>query len=95
MTKIADLETNSFWSDGRKFYTVKFRREAEWIVKPNAEQIEGKTFLFEPGWIIDEIDHYNGEIAMIPLDDHYPESAPVWIASGDLTNDVLDADLIE
>jgi hypothetical protein len=69
-------------------YMVKLRRSDVFVVKPNAEQIDGKIFYFECGWKIDEDDTslpIVGEHAMIPCQDQgYPRDAPTWIASGDL-----------
>lgn len=55
-------------------------------LKPEAEQINGRVFEFIKGWTMDHDDTslYIGEDAMIPRDDTYPLSAPIWIASGDL-----------
>jgi hypothetical protein len=66
--------------------TVKLRRDDNFQVKPEAEQLDGKTFAFSSGWDITEDDSgiYVGEIAMIPRDESYPTDAPLWIASGDL-----------
>ena len=67
-----------------KKYRVKIRRELN-DVKPEAEQIDGNVYKFYIGWEIDDIEHYIGEMAMIPTRDcGYPEDAPIWIASGDL-----------
>ncbi len=69
-------------------YIVRLRRSDEFKVKPNAEQIDGKKFLFEKFWTIDGDDTnlpIAGEFAMVPCKDQgYPEDAPHWIASGDL-----------
>lgn len=66
--------------------TVKLRRDIGGV-RPNAEQIDGKTFNFYVGWLITEDDTplYAGEYALLPDDDEsYPRSAPQWIASGDV-----------
>jgi hypothetical protein len=69
-------------------YKVKLRRSDIFRVKPNAEQIDGKCFLFEFGWTIDADDTnlpIVGEYAMYPCPDQgYPKDAPNWIATGDL-----------
>jgi hypothetical protein len=64
-------------------FTVKVRRGEGLSVKPEAEQIDGKTYRFIRGWIIDH-GMYLGEIAWCPQDKNYPLDAPAWIASGDL-----------
>jgi hypothetical protein len=67
---------------------IKLRRSDVFVVKPNAEQIDGKTFLFEFGWVIDKDDTglpIVGEHAMVPCQEQdYPRGAPTFIASGDL-----------
>ena len=65
-------------------FTIRIRREFERNVRPEAEQIDGKTYAFRFGWLMGEDDSYPGEEAWIPADPAYPRSAPVWIASGDL-----------
>jgi len=66
-----------------KEYTVKLRRDNGWIVKKEAEQLDGLVFGFTKGWLIDDQIIYYGEYAMLPIG-NYPEDAPTWIASGDL-----------
>ena len=65
-------------------YTVKIRREGWRPVRPEAEQIDGKTFIFSYAWSMDDTDPYPGEEAWEPRDPTYPKTAPLWIASGDL-----------
>ena len=65
-------------------FLVKIRRNIGLVVKPEAEQIDGKTYVFRFGWEMTEEDTYPGEIAWIPDDSNYPADAPHWIASGDL-----------
>ena len=72
----------------KKIYKVNLRRGNGWIVKKNAEQIDGKEFCFIDGWRIEEGIYY-GEIAMIPNDNKYPHDAPTLIASGDLNEKTL------
>ena len=69
-----------------KLMTVKIRRTAGLVVKPEAEAVDGKTFAFQTGWDISSEDSsiYVGETAMIPWGGNYPVDAPAWIASGDL-----------
>lgn len=62
---------------------VKIRRGLR-PVKPEAEQLDGKTFLFVFGWIMGDDDPYPGEAAWIPKNDGWPDDAPIWLASGDL-----------
>lgn len=71
--------------DSLKFvrYTVRIRRGLG-EVKPEAEQIDGKTYLFTYGWPIEENTLYKGEHAWIPRDPNYPLDASRWISSGDL-----------
>jgi hypothetical protein len=65
--------------------TVKIRRDHGISVKPEAEQIDGKTGLFEKLWVFEsDDDRYPGETAYRPLDEQWPADAPIWIASGDL-----------
>jgi len=65
-------------------FTVKIRREIGREVRPEAEQIDGKTYNFTHGWVMNNDDPYPTEIAYIPRDNEYPDEAPTWIASGDL-----------
>jgi hypothetical protein len=65
-------------------HTVRIRREIGKEVRPEAEQLEGKSYNFRFGWDMDETDPYPGEAAMMPKDPTYPDDAPDWIASGDL-----------
>jgi len=65
-------------------FTVRIRRNYSRPVRPEAEQVDGKCYLFEEGWTMDSQDPYPGEVAWIPCDPAYPRSAPTWIASGDL-----------
>ena len=67
----------------KKRFTVRIRRNIG-PVRPEAEQIDGKTYTFTTGWLMDEIDPYPGEQAWLPQDPTYPVDAPPWIASGDL-----------
>ncbi len=56
-------------------------------IKPEAEQLDGKIFDFQQGWVMDAADTsiYIGETAMIPTrGQDWPENAPSWIASGDM-----------
>lgn len=64
--------------------TVKIRRELGMEVKPEAEEIDGKTYNFTVGWVMNDEDAYPTETAYIPRDPDYPDNAPIWIASGDL-----------
>ena len=75
-----------------KRYLVSIRRNlAE--VKPEAEQVDGKVYSFREGWPIgdEETSIYQGEWAMIAWDKDYPDTAPTWIASGDLQEVESDA----
>lgn len=53
-------------------------------VRSGVKLIDGKCFNFSEGWVMDNTDPYPNEIAMIPNDNRWPQSAPKWIASGDL-----------
>lgn len=66
-------------------YRVAIRRNFGYV-RPEAEQLDGRVYEFEPGWLIGEEDTniYIGETAMIAMDKNYPNDAPAWIASGDL-----------
>ncbi len=81
-----------------KRMTIKVRRNIGRGVKPEVEGVDGKTYLFRFGWLMDKDDSYPGEEAWIAADPSYPHTAPVWIASGDLIepteeNDGQDQDL--
>lgn len=71
-------------------YRVEIRRGGRWVVKPDAEQLNGQVYRFREGWVLTSEDTgiYSGEVAMIAIWDDpkypYPLAAPVWIASGDL-----------
>lgn len=65
-------------------YTVVIRRDIGREVRPEAEQVDGKVFVFRFGWMQDDGDPYPDEAAMIPNDFDWPADAPMWIASGDL-----------
>ena len=69
---------------------VKLRRDAGHHVKPNADQLDGKVFNFVYGWYVEKEDSelYAGENVWLPADADYPRDAPVWIASGDLTDEI-------
>jgi hypothetical protein len=64
--------------------TVHIRRDHGKPIRPEAEQLDGNSYTFEEGWIMDANDPYPGEVAWIPHDPSYPSDAPTWIASGDL-----------
>ena len=76
---------NSAFFFSKTAYKVLIRRDIP-NVRENAEAIDGKTFYFVHGWHIEEEDSsiYAGEIAMLPVDDNYPDDAPPWLSSGDL-----------
>jgi len=65
---------------------LKVNLRQDWAIKPEAMQLQGKTFDFMRGWEItnSESSFYAGETAMVPVDGDYPIDAPTWIASGDL-----------
>lgn len=65
-------------------YMVRIRREIGLAVKPEAEQLDGKVFVFRFGWTQDKDDTYPGEAAMVPNDFDWPADAPAWVSSGDL-----------
>ncbi len=67
-----------------KRMTIKVRRNIGREVKPEVEEVDGKTYLFRFGWRMNNDDPYPGEVAWIAEDLSYPRAAPVWIASGDL-----------
>lgn len=72
----------------RKRATVRLRR-GDWQVKPEAEQLDGRSFWFRHAWHIDADDPgvcalYLGETAYMPDDPEYPRDAPLWVSSGDL-----------
>jgi len=53
-------------------------------IKPEVQLIQGKTFDFKFGWVMNDTDPYPDEVAWIPDSENWPEMAPIWIASGDL-----------
>lgn len=67
-------------------YTVELRRGKRFRIDAQAEPLEGRTFRFKPGFTIaNELGgYYAGELAMVAIDDDYPEAAPRWLPSGDL-----------
>lgn len=65
-------------------FIVRIRRDFSRAVRPEAEQLDGRTYTFRHGWLMDEGDSYPGETAWIAYDPTYPADAPHWIASGDL-----------
>lgn len=67
-----------------KAFVVRVRRD--WPVKPEAEQVDGKEWIFRFGWRITEEDslRYAGEDAWVANDFDWPADAPMWLASGDL-----------
>lgn len=67
-----------------KAFTVKIRRNIGKKVKPEAELVDGKTFVFLFGWLMGENDPYPDEEAWRAYDTSYPIEAPSRIASGDL-----------
>ena len=78
----------------KKILKVKLRRNIPGRhVKKEAEQIDGKSFLFTFAWRMNEDDPYPGEIAFMPFDiKSWPYGAPAWIASGDLVDEQLSTD---
>lgn len=65
-------------------YIVRIRRDIGRQVRPEAEAIDGKVFVFRFGWLMNSDDPYPGEDAMIPNDFDWPLDAPTWVAAGDL-----------
>lgn len=73
-----------------KPFRVCIRRHVGLKVKPEAEQIDNRVFLFRFGWIIEDDDsRYPGEEAWLPADASYPVSGPAWVASWDLKSEVI------
>ncbi|WP_283176816.1 hypothetical protein [Gemmobacter sp. 24YEA27] len=66
--------------------TVRLRRGGNWLVKPNAEQIDGKRHIFHDLAGVNErpSSAYFGEVEYTPLRYGWPDDAPVWLAAGDL-----------
>lgn len=82
MCRLAGIMTTKY---EYKNFTVRIRRDVPGkLVRPECEQIDGKTYRFLYAWEMDEGDRYPGEIAWEARDDAYPRDCPVWIASGDL-----------
>jgi len=67
-------------------FRVKLRRGAGWEVKPNAEQLDGKIYLFTTGFVIEDSSIYEGEMAFIPADENYPLGCGAFGLPGDLQN---------
>jgi hypothetical protein len=66
------------------FFQVKLRRSEKYQVKPNAEQIDGRTFQFVHRFIVDE-GLCKGEAAWMPdYNSDYPPDAPAWVSEKDL-----------
>lgn len=72
--------------DENKRFKVKVRQNIGVDVSLYAEQIDGKEYNFTFGWDCDgnDLSAYKGEQAWMVADDTYPDSAPRWLASGDL-----------
>jgi hypothetical protein len=73
--------------------TVCIRKDYSKPVRPEALQLDGNSYVFERGWIMDADDPYPGEVAWIPCDPAYPSDAPTWIASGDLGECPIEVDV--
>ena len=73
------------YSGELKRFTIKIRRGAEGEVRPEAEQLDGKSYLFRYGFAMAGDDIYPHEVAWFPEDGAYPLGGPPWIASGDLS----------
>lgn len=73
------------------FYRINVRDLPGVEKRASAQAIEGAEHWFNPGWEIDELDHYKGEWAMVPAYEGWPKGWPVWIATGDLTRVPPDA----
>lgn len=66
--------------------TVRHRRGPRWKVKPEAQAVDGKRhkFIFAGYASESENSAYFGETAWLAEPRGWPDSAPAWIASGDL-----------
>ncbi len=64
-------------------YKVTLRREG-YQVKPEAEQVDGKVYVFREGWIMDKDEQYPGEQILVPNDFDWPADAPDWVSIKDL-----------
>ena len=90
------MKPSEIFNDGSlrgwwKPFKVAIRRHTGLEVKPEAEQIDGKVFLFRFGWDIEDDDtRYPGEEAWIPDDSRYPADGPTWISSGDLKSAAIE-----
>ena len=65
--------------------TVRVRRGEGYTPKKDAELVDGQTFEFSVGWLIEsDIKIYAGEWTLIPVDfNSWPAKNIAWIASGD------------
>ena len=66
-----------------KLCQVNIRRDGR-EVRPQAEELDGKTFWFCRLWVMTDEDPYPGEVAWEPSDTRFPKDSLTWIASGDL-----------
>lgn len=89
----------------RGLYFVQLRRGRRYDAarEPGAAQLEGRTFMFRPGWQLGPEcgGIFTNEMAMVSVDTDpahpYPEDAPIWLPSGDLypVGDRAQRDLVE
>lgn len=68
----------------KALYRVKLRRDAEHVVKPNAEQLNGNVYRFWYSGACCDTPLYGDELMMVPCDPSYPEDAPTWVSLEDL-----------
>lgn len=64
-------------------YLVRIRRDIGRQVRPEAEEVDGKVYVFRFGWVQGDGDQYPGEKAMVPNDFDWPADAPPWMSEGD------------
>lgn len=58
-------------------------------LKPGIEKFIGNTIRVQAGWLIEDLPQYEGEYAMIVLDEEPIKEVLTWVASGDLTRLVV------
>lgn len=72
---------------GRYYATIRMREGDRYVLKsPDLRDLNGKRVLFMASGEIEDRPIYEGEIAMMPLDDTLVPAQMSWIASGDLTD---------
>lgn len=69
---------------GRTFLFEVVFSHGKHMINSQMLQLQNKVFRFTYGWVQRPHEKYGLEIAWLVDDAEYPETAPMWIASGDL-----------